>query len=117
MKKKFLLPLIVLLGATSAAFATPPAACLPDGDCTDCTCCDIKCADGESVAAAQKRVMAAELTRLVTRYVTETAIRGELVRTLETDPQRALDFVARSKARLSEADRACFQRVSDHFKC
>ncbi len=117
MKKIILLPLLALLGAASASFATPPASCPPGDPCTECICCEIKPADGESVAAAQKRVMAYELARLVTRYVGDVSLRGELLRTVKSDPERALDFVARAKATFSETDRACFKRISEHFKC
>ena len=80
-------------------------------------CCEIKCAEGESVAAAQQRVMAAELVRLVAHYVSDASLRSELLRTLKDDPQRALDSVALANAAFSESDRACFTRVSEYFKC
>lgn len=117
MKKLVLLPLFALLSAASATFAAPPASCPPGDICTDCICCEIKCAEGETLAAAQKRVMAYELARLVNRYVADTAIRGQLLRTLTSAPLRALDFVAQAKSTFNESDRACFQRISDHFKC
>jgi hypothetical protein len=117
MKKIALLTFAAVLGGVSSAFASSPASCAPDGACAPCQCCEMKCAEGESVAAAQKRVMAADLTRLVARYVPDASIRGHLVRTLQSDPRRALDFVALAQANFSEADRACFKRVLGHFKC
>jgi hypothetical protein len=117
MKNIALLTLAAVLGSSSSALASSCSPCPPEGACSASACCEIKCAEGESVAAAQKRVMAAELARLVARYVSDASIRGELLRTLKRDPERALDFVALAKAAFSEADRACFKRVSDHFKC
>ena len=117
MKKIALLTLAAVLGSFSSALASSPSSCPPGGACAACMCGEINCAEGESVAAAQKRVMAAELTRLVARYVSDASIRSELLRTLKSDPERALDFVALAKAAFSETDRACFKRVSEHFKC
>jgi hypothetical protein len=117
MKKIALLTLAAVLGSFSSALASSPASCAPGGACDACMCCEITCAEGESVAAAQKRVMAAELARLVARYVADASIRSELLRTVKSHPERALDFVALAKAEFSETDRACFQRVSEHFKC
>ena len=115
MKKIALLTLAAILGSFSSALASSRPT---GGACAACMCCEIKCAEGESVAAAQKRVMAAELTRLVARYVSDASIRRHLVRTLQSDPARALDFVALAKTAFSETDRACFKRVSDHYlKC
>ena len=117
MKKIALLTLAAVLGSFSAAFASSPSSCPPAGGCAECRCNEINCADGESVAAAQQRVRAAELARLVARYVSDTSIRSHLLRTLKSDPERALDFVALAKAAFSETDRACFKRVSEQFKC
>lgn len=118
MKKIALLTLIVVLGGTPSAFAASPSSCPLDDDCAGCMCDKIECAEGESLVAARKRIMAAELARLVTRYVSHSAIRHHLLLTLKTDPARALDFVALAKAAFSDADRACFKRVSAHFlKC
>jgi hypothetical protein len=117
MKKIALLTLAAVLGSFSSALASSPSSCSPAGGCAACLCCEIKCAEGESVAAAQKRVMAAELARLVERFVPDTSIRSELLRTLKDDPQHALDSVALAKAAFSESDRACFKRVSEYFKC
>jgi hypothetical protein len=113
----FSLTLAAVLGSFSFALASSPAACAPGGACVPCICCEIKCAEGESVATAQKRVMLSELTRLVARYVSDASIRSELLRTLKSNPERALDFVALAKAEFSETDRGCFKRVSEHFKC
>lgn len=117
MKKIALLTLVAALGSFSSARASSPSSFPPSSACAAGLCCEIKCAEGESVATAQKRVMAAELTRLVARYVADASIRSELLRTLKNDPERALDFVALAKAAFSETDRACFQRISEHFKC
>ncbi|HEX2852614.1 MAG TPA: hypothetical protein VHO24_05195 [Opitutaceae bacterium] len=122
MKRNALLTvaLAVVLGSFSAALASSPSSsssCAPDGACAAPQCCEITCAGGESVAAAEKRVITAELSRLVSRYVADASLRTELLRTLKSDPERALEFVALAKARFSEADRAAFKRVSDHFKC
>ena len=117
MKKIALLTLAAVLGRFSSALAASPASTPPGDACTAGMGGEIKCAEGESVAAAQKRVMAAELTRLVARYVSDASIRRELLRTLNSDPARALDFVALAQAAFSATDRACFKRVSEHFKC
>jgi hypothetical protein len=117
MKKITLLALAAVLGSFSSALAASRASCAPDGACAACGCGEIKCAEGESVAAAEKRVMAAELARLVVRYVSDASIRSHLLRTLKSDPERALDFVALAQAAFSETDRACFKRVSEQFKC
>src|SRR5687768_7783228 len=64
MKKIALLTLAAVLGSFSSAFASSPSSCVPcsqDGACAVSTCCEIKCAEGESVAAARERVMATEL--------------------------------------------------------
>jgi hypothetical protein len=112
-----LLTLAAVLGSFCSVLASSPSSCPPGGTCASCVCGEIKSAEGETVAAAQKRVMATELTRLVARYVADAAIRSELLRTLKSDPARALDFVALAKAAFSETDRACFKRVSEHFNC
>ena len=119
MKKIALLTLAAVLGSFSSALASSPSSCSSDGACAASTGCEIKCAEGESIAAAQQGVMAAELTRLVERYVSDASLRSELLRTLKSDPERALDFVALAKATFSETDRASFKRVSEHFvgKC
>jgi hypothetical protein len=119
MKKIALLTLAAVLGSFSSALASAPSPCSPGGACAPSTCGEIKCAEGESVAAAQKRVMTAELTRLVARYVSDASLRSELLLTLKSDPKRALDFVALVKAEFSETDLAAFKRVSEHFvgKC
>jgi hypothetical protein len=118
MKKIALLTLAAVLGNFSSARASSPSLCPPAGACCPaCQCDEIKCAEGETVAIAQKRVMAAELARLVARYVSHPSIRNHLLRTLKSDPERALDFVALAKAAFSETDRACFKRVSEQFKC
>lgn len=116
MKKIVLLTLLAVLGSFSSALASSPSSGSTGGAC-DASCCQTKCADGESVAAAQQRVAFAELSRLVERYVSDASLRSELLRTLKSDPERALDFVALQKAAFSETDRVAFQRVSDHFKC
>lgn len=117
MKKIALLTLAAVLGGVSSALASSPSSGPPGGASAACLCGEIKCAEGESVAAAQKRVMAAELARLVARYVSDISIRSHLLRTLKSDPARALDFVALAKAAFSETDRACFKRVSGKIKC
>jgi hypothetical protein len=113
----FTLTLAAAFGGVSSALAASNEACPPSGACDATLCCEIKCAEGESVAAAQKRVVFAELALLVTRYVSDASLRSELLRTLKTDPERALDFVALKKAAFSETDHATFKRVSGHFKC
>lgn len=119
MKKIALLTLTLaaVLGSFSFALASSPASGSPDGASAPALCCEIKCAEGESVAAAEKRIMAAELTRLVERYVLDASLRTELIRTLKSNPERALDFVALAKAKFSESDHAAFKRVSSHFRC
>ena len=117
MKKIALLTLAAVLGSFSSALASSPPSGQPDGACVACVCCEIKCAEGESVAAAEKRVLAAELARLVARYVSDASIRSHLLSTLKSHPERALEFVALAKAEFSETDRACFKRVSEQFKC
>lgn len=113
----FTLTLAAVLGSFSSALASSPSSCSPDSACAAGMCGEIKCAEGESIAAAQKRVVTAELARLVVRYVSDASIRSELLRTVKSDPERALDFVALAKGAFSETDRAAFKRVSEHFKC
>jgi hypothetical protein len=124
MKKIALLTLAAVIGSLSIALASSPASCPSDGACAASTCCEVQCAAGETVAAAQERVMAAELTRLVARYVSDPAIRSELPRALKNDPER--DFAAVAKvfnelrrhlAAFSETDRASFKRLTGYFIC
>lgn len=117
MKKIALLTLAAVLGSFSSALASSPSTCSPGDGCASYLCCEIKCADGEIFAAAQKRFMAAELAGLVERFVPDASIRSELLLTLKDDPQRALDSVALAKAAFSESDRASFKRVSEYFMC
>lgn len=117
MKKIVLLTLAAALGNFSSVFASSPSSGSPGSPSAASTCCEIKCAEGESLAAAEQRVMTAELKRLVERYISDAAVRSELLRTLKSDPERALDFVALANAAFSEADGACFKRVSEYFKC
>lgn len=117
MKKIALLTLAAVLGSFSSALASSPSSCSPGGACAAAgTCGEIKGVEGESVVAAQKRAMAAELTGLVTRYVYDASLRSELLRTLSSDPRRALDSVAFVESAFSEADRAVFKRISGYFK-
>lgn len=119
----FTLTLTAVLASFSSAFASSPSSWSlsswsPAGACAAGTCCEIKCAEGESVAVLQKRAMTAELAYLVARYVSDASIRSELLRTLKSDPARALESVALAQATFSESDRAAFKRVSEHFdKC
>ena len=76
MKKIALLTLAAVLGSFSSALASSPSSGSPAGACAASMCCEIKSAEGESVAAAQKRVMLAELTGLVARYVSDASIRS-----------------------------------------
>lgn len=117
MKIIALLTLTAVLGSSSFALASPPPSCPPGGGCDSCSCGNVTRAEGESAADAQKRVVTAELTRLVTHYVFDASIRSELLRTLKSDPERALDFLALAQAAFSDTDRACFKRISDHFRC
>ena len=114
----FTLPLAAVLGSFSSALASSPSSWSPAGARAPGTGGEIKCAEGESVAALQKRAMTAELAYLVARYVSDASLRSELLRTLKSDPARALDSVALAQATFSETDRAAFKRVSEHFnKC
>lgn len=68
--------------------------------------------------------MAAELTRLVARYVSDPSLLSELPRVLKSDPERDVDALAkvfnelrRHLAAFSETDRASFKRLTGYFIC
>lgn len=68
--------------------------------------------------------MAADLTRLVTRYVSDASIRSALPLALKSYPERDFDALAKvfnelrlHHAAFSETDRACANRVAKYFLC
>jgi hypothetical protein len=113
---KHLIIAIASAAAASSSFASPPTDCPTNEPCV-CVCREIIPAVGETLAVAEKRLMTADLLRLLERYVTDVNKRDELRRETATNVDQVIKHVALLKADFSEADRSCFKRVASYFNC
>jgi hypothetical protein len=113
---KYLTVVTVLLAGGSSVLASPPADCPTNEPCV-CVCREIIPAPGETTAAAQKRLMTADLIRLIDRYVTDPTLRTALRSAVAMDAERTSKHVVLAKAKFSEADLACYKRVVGYFDC
>jgi hypothetical protein len=113
---KYLTVATAILAGGSSVLASPSPDCPTTEPCV-CVCREIIPALGETVATAEKRLMTADLVRLIERYVTDATLRAELRGTVAVDAERVSKHIALAKAKFSEADRACYKRVVSYFNC
>jgi hypothetical protein len=110
---KYLLLLVAALTSGSPLLASSSSGC----ESCVCVCREIIPAIGEKMADAEKRLMTADLVRLIERYVSDTEVRAELRRVAATNATHATKHAALATAKFTDADRACYDRVMDYFNC
>jgi hypothetical protein len=110
---KYLLLLAAALAGGSPVLASSSSGC----ESCMCVCREIIPDIGEKIADAEKRLMTADLIRLIERYVPEPSTRAELRRVAATKATQATKHAALTNAKFTDADRACYKRVMDYFDC